>query len=115
MKIYLISISALLFIASPCFAEKPEWAGKGKPMEEQKEVRQTTMGDRKDSADEREGKREEIEKATKNPKEQKNVPKGLEKQRAKKMEQEQKELDRGSENGQQSRQERKKWWKFWGE
>ncbi|MBY4675223.1 hypothetical protein [Marinobacterium arenosum] len=41
--------------------------------------------------------------------------KGLEKQRAKKAEQVQKELDKGSEQGQASRENRKKWWKFWGD
>ena len=39
--------------------------------------------------------------------------KGLEKQKEKKMAQEQKELDKGSEQGQASRENRKKWWKFW--
>lgn len=38
---------------------------------------------------------------------------GLEKQKAKKSEQEMKELDKGSEQGQEARQKRKKWWKFW--
>jgi hypothetical protein len=38
---------------------------------------------------------------------------GLEKQREKKMTQEQKELDKGSEQGRESRENRKKWWKFW--
>ena len=41
--------------------------------------------------------------------------KGLEKQREKKAEQVQKELNKGSETGQEARQNRKKWWKFWGE
>ena len=41
--------------------------------------------------------------------------KGLEKQREKKAEQVQKELNKGSETGREARQNRKKWWKFWGE
>ena len=39
--------------------------------------------------------------------------KGFEKQKEKKMAQEQKELGKGSEQGQEARQNRKKWWKFW--
>ena len=40
--------------------------------------------------------------------------KGLEKQGDKKSSQVQKELDKGSAKGQEARQQRKKWWKFWG-
>lgn len=39
--------------------------------------------------------------------------KGMEKQREMKSEQEQKELGKGSEQGQESREKRKKWWRFW--
>lgn len=38
---------------------------------------------------------------------------GLEKQRERVMEQEQKELGKGSEQGQESRENRRKWWRFW--
>jgi len=39
--------------------------------------------------------------------------KGMEKQREMKAEQEQKELGKGSAQGQESREQRKKWWRFW--
>lgn len=39
----------------------------------------------------------------------------LKKQQANKAEPMQKEADKGSEQGQEARQERKKWWRFWGE
>jgi hypothetical protein len=39
--------------------------------------------------------------------------KGLEKQKEKKSAQVQKELGKGSAQGQEARQQRKKWWKFW--
>lgn len=38
---------------------------------------------------------------------------GMDKQRDMKPEQDQKELERGSEQGQDSRDHRKKWWRFW--
>ena len=86
-----ISISAL--------AEKPGWAGKGKPTAEQKEAHRTTM------------------KAKDNPEEkiEKEKLKGFEKQKEKKSTQIMKESERGSEKGQEARKTRKKWWKFWGE
>jgi hypothetical protein len=39
--------------------------------------------------------------------------KGMEKQREMKSIQEQKELGKGSETGQEAREQRKKWWRFW--
>lgn len=39
--------------------------------------------------------------------------KGMEKQREMKSEQEMKELGKGSERGQEAREKRKKWWRFW--
>ena len=38
---------------------------------------------------------------------------GMEQQRERVMEQEQRELDRGSEQGQEAREHRRKWWRFW--
>lgn len=43
------------------------------------------------------------------------MPKGLEKQHDKKAAHAQNELDKGSAQGQEARQGRKKWWKFWGD
>jgi hypothetical protein len=58
--------------------------------------------------------REEIQVKSKDKQAQESN-KGLEKQREKKSEQVQKELGKGSEQGQQAREKRKKWWKFWGD
>ena len=83
--------------------EKPAWAGNGKPTSEQKEVHKSAM-QAKDDNDEGE---------TKIKKEKKEKVKDSEKQKEKKLNQEQKELDKGSAQGKESRETRKKWWKFW--
>lgn len=103
MYIKTITLLLLCFISAPTLAEKPEWAGKGKPEAQQKEARKDLkdkfeMGDTKEKND------------------SSSDLKGLEKQKLKKAEQSQKELDKGSEKGQAARAEKsKKWWKFWGE
>ncbi|MDH3989286.1 MAG: hypothetical protein OEV34_09170 [Gammaproteobacteria bacterium] len=125
MKIPLITIAlAAMFAAVPALAEKPEWAGKGKPGAEQK-------ADHKDAMNAKGGKRNEIEedknkkyKVDKNKEEKFRKEKGeyerdgerkTEKHKAEKTEREQKELGKGSEEGQESRETRKKWWNLWGE
>lgn len=61
-------------------------------------------------------KHEKHEKYDKHEKHEKHaMPKGLEKQHDKKAAHVQKELDKGSAQGQEARQGRKKWWKFWGD
>lgn len=103
------NIGALLLMTifvTPAVAEKPEWAGKGKPTTEQKAAHKAAMQAK-----------EELGAKEKKLKEEKNKPeklKAAEKQRAKKSEQVQKELDKGSDKGKESRQSHsKKWWKFW--
>ncbi|SHJ06501.1 hypothetical protein SAMN02745165_01458 [Malonomonas rubra DSM 5091] len=127
----LLICSGLVFV-NPLFA-KPDWAGQGGAAKAEKKEYQKTYQEKKYADDEDEvrqyrhggqdderqrNREQEKEKKFKN-KEQKQLkdgkgPKGQEKQREKKMEQEQKELGKGSEQGQNSREKRKKWWKFWG-
>jgi len=110
---------AIFLVSSPALAEKPDWAGKGKPSVEQKKAHNSAMeakeSIRNDVEEEREkGEKVKTEKEMKLKKQGDEV-KGLEKQKAKKSEQVQKELDKGSEQGQEARETRKKWWRFWGE
>lgn len=113
MKMKLIIPLLSMALAAPVVAEKPEWAGKGKPTQEQKEAHQLAM-------DAKEGEQEKLklEKDKKDKKDKKdNTEKvsGIEKQTEKKSTQVQKELDKGSDKGKESREKSKKWWKFWGE
>jgi hypothetical protein len=134
----LIAISFL--VAAPAFAEKPDWAGKGKHAEGQLEEQGKAMDSETDDAVEemkekgkaKKGKKwkesrdlgeeaeEELEEADKKlkgagHKKEQMGKEGFDKQREKKAGQVQKELDKGSERGQEARQKRKKWWKFWEE
>jgi len=116
----LVSLLAVV-LAQPVLAEKPEWAGKGKPTAEQKEIHKSAM----EAKEEQEDKINEEIKAVKDKhkdkldeQENKGRPdkvSGIEKQQDKKLNQPQKELDKGSEKGKESRENSKKWWKFWGE
>lgn len=134
-----------MFISLPASAEKPKWAGTGKPTAEQKQAHKAAMEEKIDASTENIGERAKKEKPEKskglaklqqkkankaankdkidNEKEsvenktdkvRPEKAKGLAKQQ-KKSEQVQKELNKGSEKGQESRQNRKKWWNFWGE
>lgn len=110
MKRNLIALILLSVFVAPVMADKPEWAGKGKPTDEQKAVHKSAMEAKGDSDDDDNRLKEKKEKKEKSSK-----LKGIEKQHAKKSEQEQMELERGSDKGKASREEnRKKWWKFWG-
>ena len=103
----LIALLVMGFFVMPVMAEKPEWAGKGKPTMEQKEAHRAAMK-AKDGMDGEEYRlKEKKEKST--------MPAGLEKQRDKKSEQMQNEIGKGSDKGQESRESSKKWWKFWDE
>ncbi|MDX1693749.1 MAG: hypothetical protein R3208_08275 [Ketobacteraceae bacterium] len=128
MKTLLLIPFSLALAAVPVWAEKPEWAGKGKPAAEQVETHTETMKakSRDDEADKPESQASEKGSKMKKEKqqEQKSKPEKakaaliedrapLEKQQGKKMDHVQKETDSGSEQGQESRQERKKWWRFW--
>ena len=123
MKQGLIVGLTALFLVAPALADKPEWAGEGKPVAQQKEAHREGMQVKGEYAYELEedgGKKIKKEKAKteklkkeKKSKDDSDDLKGLEKQAAKKSIQEQKELGKGSETGQEARDVRKKWWKFW--
>ena len=118
MKAKLIGLVVMSLLVMPALAEKPEWAGKGKPTAEQKEMHRAAMEAKGDDMDMDESrlKEKKEKKEKKQKKEKSSDTKGLEKQREMKTEQEQKELGKGSEKGQKSREENsKKWWKFWEE
>lgn len=119
MKTQILLLTAGMLMATGALAEKPQWAGKGKPDAEQRQVHKEAMtqkNEAKAALDQKQ--KDKIQKQKKEKKvkpEQGEDPKGLEKQQVKKAEQEQKEMDKGSEQGQSARETRKKWWKFWGE
>jgi hypothetical protein len=118
MKAKLIGLVVMSLLVMPALAEKPAWAGKGKPTAEQKEMHRAAMEAKGDDMDMDESrlKEKKEKKEKKQKKEKSSDTKGLEKQREMKTEQEQKELGKGSEKGQKSREENsKKWWKFWEE
>jgi hypothetical protein len=107
----LIALILMCAFVTPVMAEKPEWAGKGKPTEEQKAAHKAAMEAEEDIDDSDDRMKEKKEK-----KEKSSELKGIEKQSVKKSEQPQKELDKVSDKGKESRGENsKKWWKFWGE
>ena len=110
----LIVLILLTVFVAPVMADKPEWAGNGKPTDEQKAVHKSAMEAKGDSDDDDYRLNEKKQKKEKKDKSSK--LKGIEKQGVKKSEQEQKEVEKGSDKGQASREEnRKKWWKLWGE
>lgn len=107
MKTKFIALVVMSLAITPVFAEKPEWAGKGKPTEEQKEMHRAAMEAKGDYMGEH-GLEEKKEKSS-------GANKGMEKQREMKSEKIQKELGKGSDKGQESRENSKKWWRFWEE
>lgn len=118
MRAKLVGLVVMALAVAPAFAEKPAWAGKGKPTMEQKEVHRSAMEAKGDGRDDeyQEEMRERKEKREKKEKKEKSGDaRGMEKQREMKSEQVQKELGKGSEKGQESRETRKKWWRFWEE
>jgi len=116
-----------VFLVTPALADKPEWAGEGKPTAEQREAHGAAMqakdeyGYEEDAGEKGKKEKAKKEKLKKEKKSRDDSDdqddldelKGLEKQADKKSIQEQKELGKGSETGQAAREERKKWWKFW--
>ena len=102
------------------YAEKPEWAGNGQPTAEQKAAHNDVMNakegdsqdDAKDDAKDK-MKKDKGEGDAGKSKDEGKTNSGLEKQKDKKAAMEQKEMGKGSEKGQESREDRKKWWKFW--
>jgi hypothetical protein len=101
MKKCLIILIAVSFtFIGTANAEKPDWVSKKKAVKDDMKVQKKEMKAYNDN---------ELEKKEKKNKE----IKGLEKQREKKSAQIQKELGKGSAQGQEARQQRKKWYKFW--
>lgn len=131
MKLSLVVTILFSFIAMGAYADKPEWAGKGKPTAEQKAAHKAAMNAKEDDdedydedddgngKDKNKAKKEKVKKDKKAKKEKdddddSDRQSGLEKQKTKKSEQEQKELDKGSDRGKEARETRRKWWQFWG-
>lgn len=140
MKKNVITLIVLSIFVAPVLADKPEWAGKGKPTEEQKAAHNAAMKAKEDGSEDtikemnnkkdKETKKDKELKAHQKQKEKqlgqaqkdldegiiknkKDMPteaKGLEKQSDKKSEQQQKELDKGSDKGQEKKQEKSKKW-----
>ncbi len=129
MKVLLsVIIALILMMAVPTFAKKPPWAGHGGRNRYQGHPQDKTMP--LPAVEENETATENIKKGKKDKnlhkkqqkhkkagegeieQQEKDLHKGLEKQRTMKEDQVQKDLDKGSEQGQESRQKRKKWWKF---
>lgn len=124
-KNVLVLMLMSLFV-TPVMADKPEWAGKGKPTAEQKAAHKAAM-EAKDDLEESEDRiKESKEKAHKlkegedrikeNKGKAHQLKDDVKKKKHDKSEQLQKELDKGSDKGKASREANsKKWWKFWGE
>ena len=115
MKKLFTAFCLSIFILSPAFAKKPDWAGNGKPTVNQSEAIKTTIVSQIDGEIGKDTNGKLKKEKLKKDKLKKEKPEGLEKQKQKKTNQVQKELGKGSEKGQESREQRKKWWKFWGE
>jgi hypothetical protein len=133
MKLSFVITMLLSLVAMGANADKPEWAGKGKPTAEQKAAHKAAMNAKEDDDDEDDedgngkgkdkAKKEKMKKDKRAKKEKHDKEgdeddsdrqAGLEKQKSKKSEQEQKELDKGSDRGKEARETRRKWWQFWG-
>ena len=109
----LIVLILMSVFVIPAMADKPEWAGKGKPTEEQKAAHKAAM-EAKEDLDDDDDDDDDRKKEKKEKKEKPDKLKGAEKQTAKKLDQPQNELDKGSDKGKESREANsKKWWKFW--
>ena len=126
----LIALMTLIMMIGLAYAEKPEWAGKGKPTDEQKAAHRAAMEAKSDEMDddagEIRGQAEKKMKTAKTEREAKAVKlknssesgreAAMVKQREMKAEQVRKSADKGSDKGQAQRQERSRaWWKFWGD
>jgi len=110
---------ALLGIATPTLAEKPQWAGNGTSAANQRQALPQAGERPRDGAEEARALKEMKAKHAKKETQERSErdaepsPRGLENQSERKQEQVMKELDKGSEQGQTARENRKKWWKFW--
>jgi hypothetical protein len=122
MRTAIISVAlTAVMVSATVLADKPEWAGKGgKPTAEQKAAHKDAMSAKQGKGGELEEGKQQKQKKEKNREEKHSREKDKAKEKAgkhqsDKTEREQKELGQGSEEGQVSRENRKKWWKVWGE
>ena len=112
MKSTTMSLLLTLFVCSPVIAEKPEWAGQGKPTAEQKEGHKAAMQAKKETGEEQ---RKAGEQMQKGKADQADKAKAMEKTQTRQMEQEQKQTGEATQAGKQTQEKKRKWWKFWGE
>lgn len=119
MRTLFLIFAVCFLVSGTAIAEKPEWAGKGKPTAEQKAAHKNAMNAKEgieeiknDTEDKVKEKKQKKNKTEKTLAEGKSV-KGIEKQQEKKSSQVQKELGKGSDKGQEASRSKKKWWKFW--
>jgi hypothetical protein len=128
MRILIMALG--LIFAGTAMADKPEWAGKGKPTEEQKASHRAAMEAKADEMDddaldegEKRLKKAKLQKSDKEQSAREKLEKSgddhgqeaaMNKQRMKKAEQERKSESQGSEKGQAQREEKSRaWWRFW--
>ena len=114
-----ITISLLTLITlsiNPVFAAKPDKVYQGAKKANKtipKEGRKGPVKAEKSITRDVDKEDKKLKKQARKDNKEEHSPSGIEKQREKKSEQVQKELGKGSEQGQTSREERRKWWKFW--
>jgi len=113
MKILFAAILLALFVSTSAIAEKPAWAGKGKPSAEQKELSQS-MRDSHDDEEEHKDKKDKKDKKSKHDEDDEDDEK--EKDKNNKSQDDRTELGKGSEKGQEQRETHsKKWWNIFGD
>ena len=112
MKTKITPLLLAIFICTPAVAEKPQWAGQGKPTSEQKAAHQEAM-QAKEEMGKQQGKSTEQMKQGKA--DQADRSKTMEKSQNRHMEQEQKQTGQATQAGKQTQEKKRKWWKFWGD
>ncbi|MBT4162297.1 MAG: hypothetical protein HOC70_07550 [Gammaproteobacteria bacterium] len=106
----LLTIFMLFSFSLVALAEKPEWAGNGKPTDEQKAAHRSAMEAKTDDSEE--DARERVEEKLK--KEKKEKKEKAEKDKAGKQMKQVRNEDKGSEQGKAKREEKSRaWWRFW--
>ncbi|MBW2998950.1 hypothetical protein KY321_05415 [Candidatus Woesearchaeota archaeon] len=99
-----------LFASQTLLADKPSWAGKGKPTAEQKEAHKKAMNAKGDDSDDKEKKSKNKKEKKQKSKEKKSKEKNSKDMKTKSID-DMKEIDKGSEKGMEQKEEkRKKWW-----
>lgn len=115
MRKLFVVFGACFLASGTAIAEKPDWAGKGKPTAEQKEAHKAAMNAKEGThdLDVEEESKDRLENRAEGKMKDEKIKKGLDAQEEKKSTQIQKELDKGSDKGQEARSGNKKWWNFW--